>query len=791
MGRSRSGIKLTYLPLLLAFLCLLAYTFCLPKQLFKEPVSTILLAEDESLLGARMAGDEQWRFPMLDQVPEKFEKCIIQFEDRYFYLHPGINPVSLYKALRRNLSSGRVVNGGSTISMQVIRLSRKNKPRTYIEKVREIILATRLELRYSKAEILCLYASYAPFGGNIIGLDAAAWRYYGRQADQLSWGESATLAVLPNSPALIFPGRNADKLLAKRNRLLSSLQRKGILSESECRLASLEPLPEKAFSIPHLADHLLNRAMKEFPEQKRLHTSLNSSLQQQMTDLAAQHYRMLRANEIQNLAVLVVEVPTGKVVGYLGNVSGFDENADGKDVDIITSARSTGSILKPLLYAAMLNAGKLLPNTLVKDVPVFFGSFHPQNYNRDFDGAVQARRVVARSLNVPSVIMLKEFSVARFYDLLKKLGIKSLNKPPSHYGLSLILGGAEASLWDLAGIYTGLSRVMMNYSANSSRYNHADYYPPYYLNETGERNKNHQLQRSFPLSASSVYFMLQAMNEVNRPDQEGFWQEFTSSKRIAWKTGTSFGNRDAWAIGITPAYLVGVWAGNANGEGRPSITGLGAAAPLMFDVFRLLHSDMWFLPPYDDMVRMAVCRLSGHKASHLCNSVDTVWVPQQGEQTSQCPYHRMVHLNPEGNARVNSSCMPVSQIRHEVFFILPPVEEYFFKQKNAFYKSLPDYLPSCLSEPENSGNMAIIYPDRSGKVILPKGLTGLRNKVILKAVHRNPAAELFWYLDDSYLGSTQLFHHMAVAPAPGECQLTISDNNGNFISRKLVIIVPD
>lgn len=783
INRPNRGFRLVLLALMPVFL---VYWFCLPRELFKAPVCTVLLASDESLLSARIASDEQWRFPPVQDVPDKFEKCIITFEDRYFFYHPGFNPVSLYKAMVRNIKARRTVNGGSTLSMQVIRLSRKDKKRTYAEKLIEIVLSTRLELRHSKAEILELYASHAPFGGNVVGLDAAAWRYYGKKASMLSWGEAATLAVLPNSPALVYPGKNSELLLRKRNRLLDRLAVQGHISDDDCELAKQEPLPAKPFPIPHLADHLLNRAIKEHPKQKNLHSTLEIQLQLILDELIQRHHNELNANNISNLAALIVECKTGKVVAYAGNVNPLQNDVDGKDVDIITSYRSTGSILKPLLYAGMLSDGKILPNTLIKDVPVFFGNFHPQNYNRDFDGMVPARRALSRSLNVPAVIMLNEYSVARFHSLLKDLGISGLNKQPSHYGLSLILGGAEASLWDLAGVYTGLSRMLMNYPGNSSRYNLNDYHKPWYL-FSQKPEKKHNMSSTFHLSASSIYFMFQAMNEVNRPDQEGMWADFVSYRRIAWKTGTSFGNRDAWAIGLTPSYLVGVWAGNASGEGRPALTGLHAAAPLMFDIFKYLPAKGWFQPPYDDMELMPVCRQSGHKATRLCPQIDTLRMPIAGSRTRTCPFHRTVLLHPNMEYQVNSDCFSVSQMRKEIRFVLPPVEEYYFRQKNAFYVSLPPYHPDCIESNRKTG-MGIIYPDRSGKILLPKGISGERNKVILKAVHRNAQATLYWYLDDIYLGSTQLFHHMAVSPAPGNYTLTITDETGNYLTRNVQIL---
>ena len=233
-------LVLTSLPVLF-----FAFWFCLPEPLFNDPTSTVIVDRQRRLLGAKIADDGQWRFPLKEEVSEQFETCIVQFEDQYFYSHPGINPVSIVRALIQNIRSGEVVSGGSTLSMQVIRLSRKYKSRTVIEKVIEMVLALRLELRYTKHEILALYAAHAPFGGNVVGLEAASWRYYGRPSSQLSWAECATLAVLPNAPSLIYPGKNHQLLLDKRNRLLSKLKEKGLLNNTDYELAIVEPLPDK------------------------------------------------------------------------------------------------------------------------------------------------------------------------------------------------------------------------------------------------------------------------------------------------------------------------------------------------------------------------------------------------------------------------------------------------------------------------------------------------------------------------------------------------------------------
>ena len=429
---------------------LISVTILLILLLFipvKEPqrsYSTVLYSNDGNLLGAIIANDEQWRFPELDSVPYKFEKSIIYFEDQYFYKHPGVNPLSLFRALKQNLKAGKIVSGGSTLSMQLIRMTYNNPDRTVWQKIREIFNAFRLELNFSKKEILIKYTSNAPFGGNIVGLEAASWRYYGRKPHQLSWAESATLAILPNAPSLIRPGKNMQQLLKKRNFLLHKLYINNVLDSIEYELALMEKLPQKPHKLPSIAPHLLDRLNISNNEEK-ITSCIDYQLQKNVNRVVNRHYKNLSSNEIYNLAAIIVKIETGEVVAYVGNTSIKESKDHGNAVDIITAARSSGSILKPFLYAFMLDNGEILPESLVADIPTQMKGYSPKNYDLDYDGAVPASRALARSLNVPAVHMLHEFGVGRFLDYLRKMKFKYMNYSSDHYGLSLILGGAEVS----------------------------------------------------------------------------------------------------------------------------------------------------------------------------------------------------------------------------------------------------------------------------------------------------------------------------------------------------------
>ena len=770
--------------------CALILWICLmhlwiPKPLISKPYSTLLYTAETSgrevLLGARIASDGQWRFPSGSEVPEKFAICLTQYEDKRFWYHPGVDPFALMRAVQLNLTQSRVVSGGSTLTMQLARIARGNQSRTVGQKVIEMLWALYLECSYSKEEILRMYASNAPFGGNVVGIEAAAWRYFGREAKDLSWAEQATLAVLPNSPALIHPGRNREELKQKRDKLLLRLYEKHILDKTEYELACMEALPEKPLPLPNEAPHLLERLAIEKRE-NRIHTTIDPTLQQQVQRLVDRYVADYRSNHIYNAAALVADVESGKILAYVGNVTDQDTQiGHGYQVDVITSPRSTGSVLKPFLYAAMLNDGLILPGTLIADTPLNINGFTPQNFNKTFYGAVPAHVAIERSLNVPLVRMLSQYNTGRFMSLLKRLGMTTLRFSEDHYGASLILGGAEGSLWDLSGMYASLARMLSHYRSYNGRYDRSDIHPltPYPIEEKKPIRSvtDTRLADESLLSYASLWFMFEAMSGLNRPEEEADWQQFSSMKQVAWKTGTSYGGRDAWAIGVTPSYVVGVWVGNATGEGRSGLTGVGYAAPILFDIYSLLPDVPWFDQPYDELEEVAVCRQSGHKASAICDEVDTVYIPRTGIATAVCPYHRIVHLSQDGQYRVNSSCESVSRMQERSWFVLPPAQAYYYKNYHVEYQALPPLKPGC--EEDQSRQIAILYPEHQAVLYLPKGFSGEREKVVMRATHARSDATLYWHLDDVYLGETRQIHQMACLVEPGNHILTLLDEDGN------------
>ena len=749
----------------------------LPTPLFNTAYSKLLFSNDNKILSVLIASDEQWRFPLTDKLSDKYKTCVINFEDEKFYYHPGINPLSIARATVQNIKNKRVKSGGSTITMQVIRLSKNNPPRSIWEKLKEVYVAIRLECSYSKEEILNLYASNAPFGGNIVGITAAGWKYFGRPLHELSWAEAATLAVLPNSPSLIFPGKNNHLLKLKRDRLLQKLVTKAIIDQQTYSLAIDEPLPSHFIDFPNKASHALVYLKQKYPLQHIFKSTLNSNLQYRGNALLKRYADEYAQNHIYNGAILIIDNRTQQVLSYIGNTTANNGIYHENYVDVIQAPRSTGSILKPFLHAAAIDDGLILNTTILPDIPTIIQGFAPKNYTKSFEGAVKANTALARSLNIPAVLLLKEYGYPLFHDKMKKVGLSTLTHNADHYGLSLILGGAEATLWDLGKLYSGMAKTLNHFEKAplNKSYDANEYQAPLLLKTEKGLELNFKTQAYF--SASAIFETFESLLELNRPTEEGDWRQFENSKKIAWKTGTSHGFRDAWAVGVTPNYTVAVWIGNASGEGRPGLVGVSKAAPVLFSVFNLLPNELWFKAPNRELFTTTICRQSGQKSGENCSEIDSVTISTHGKQTKLCSYCKTFFVNEKG-LQVNSSCYPVAKMKQQKQFVLPPIQEWYYLQKSANYTRLPLYDKHCTPN-ESEIVLNIIYPYDGAKIYIPRQLEGERSTLICDATHKNKHSKIYWHLNDVYLGETTNQHHMAIEYKKGKQLLMIVDENGN------------
>ncbi len=731
--------------------------------------SQVILASDSTFLRVFLNEQEQWCLPpsLYEGIPEKLKVSVLAFEDQYFEYHPGINPVSITRAVYDNLTSGQVVSGGSTITMQVARMIKDN-PRTYVNKLLEMLLATKIEFHQSKEDILKDYLVHAPYGTNVRGYLAASYRYFGKKPNQLTWAEAALLAVLPNAPGMIFPTKNQKKLEEKRNYLLKKLLTNSVIDEDTYDLSLLEPIPDQIIPFPLAAPHLTERIHRS-NQLDVVITTIDSDIQYETNFFVKQHASLMREQGIKNACALVVHNASGNVVAYVGSQDFHDLDAQGR-VDGIQAIRSSGSILKPYLYALAIDEGLILPHTLIKDVPSYFGSFSPNNASETFLGAVPASQALVHSLNVPAVRLLNAFGVDKFYNLLELAGIQSLFRHPDDYGLPLILGGAEVSPWDVAKLYSGM--------ANEGHFGEVHYLP-----HSGSDVKQ-QL-----VSPGASYLVLDELKELIRPGLEFYWKKYSSQRPIAWKTGTSYGHKDAWAAGSTPSWTIVVWVGNFDGESNKNLAGMTSAGPLLFNIAKVLpeKSKKWFVENEMDFVSVRQCKETGFYASTDCSEVELVNAPIGMKPMRVCPYHKKVFLDKSGEKSVCSHCWEPGYQSVSYLKFTPDIN-YYLRQSGSIVHSEPRHNPDCSKRQEHN-ILQIIYPVENANIFIPKDFSGSYEPLIGRYATQFPDREVFWYLDDSYLSSSIGKTTMPIEVRQGKHKLTVVDTEGNSDSVDFSVIM--
>ncbi|NOT38327.1 MAG: penicillin-binding protein 1C [Saprospiraceae bacterium] len=745
--------------------------------------SPVLFSKSGKILSMKTASDGQWRYKPDTSIPIIFEKSLLEFEDKNFYEHLGIDPVGIVRAFYLNVKNKKIVSGGSTITMQLARLYLKSGKRNIFSKILEAFLAIGLELRFSKKEILRQYSSMAPLGANVVGIEAAMFRYYNKNISDLSWAEASLFAVLPNQPSWLHLAKNRLKLLEKRNKLLSRLNHSGFISKDDYQLSLLEPLPEKPAKVQRLAPHALDYLLKKYPDESNFFSTIDDRLQSSIQEIVIRHHELLRQNEIRNASILLIDNKTQEVVSYIGNILFDTIKAPFAEVNMIHAPRSSGSVLKPLLVASAIDKGMVIKNSLVPDIPVVINGFRPENFSRTYTGACTVQELIRNSLNIPSILLLKELGVPVFYSELEKLQFTSLFRKPMEYGLALILGGAEITMWDLCRAYSYLMYSQQNYDKHRHKYISMDSFKIKFL-RSEFMNESKLLQDAPIFTAGSISDMFQTMR--NPIPGNSFIETDKTLQNIAWKTGTSFGYKDAWCIGINPDYTLAVWVGNSNGLPRPGLIGLETAAPMMFEIMNTLSVQSEWLPVYDNKSDIAVCRESGYKAGEFCNTIDTVNVSASAFALKNCPYHQNIYLDKSESFQVFANC-EINYIEKN-YFILPPVMAHYYKQKNAHYSTPPAVRPDCLSqESDPSQVLEFIYPNHRTDIVIPIDLDEKRNSVIFKAVHKDPNASVFWFLDNAFLGKTKGNHEITSQPEMGDHWLVITDENGHFEKVKFVV----
>jgi len=716
------------------------------------------------LMRVTAAPDGQIRFPP-DTVPlpAKYVAAVTACEDRRFFRHPGVDPFALCKSVIVNLSAGRRLRGGSTITMQTIRLSHP-KTRNYLNKTFEILDAVRLSIHVNKNALLRMYAAHVPMGGNTVGVQAASWRYFGKPLSEITWAEAALFAVLPNTPTMINLEKQRSVLLRKRNRALGVLWRTGKIDSCTCVVSCREPLPGAAGRLPFSAPHFTRRvlAAASMPVEK---TTLDLDIQEHVEEIVQMFGKQYSAQGISNLAALVVSTQTGAVRAYAGSQDFFDTVSRGQ-VDGVSANRSTGSLLKPFLAAKVLDRGPFVLESMLQDVPTFYGSFYPQNASMEFSGLVSLQKSLVQSLNVPMVRLLYWYGVTDFHADLRAAGITGLFRSADGYGLSLILGGAEASLWDLTRMFATLGNLGLMVP----------------LSTIGDSTDSARASEAAPrfCSEGAAWLVLSTLSQLNRPGSEYYWKFFTNQIPVAWKTGTSYGQKDAWAIGTNRQWTIGVWVGNFSGQGNPSLGGAQSAGPVLFALFNTLtdkSQNLWFTKPEYDLRTVTVCRASGLSPSAAC--FDTVHAEQPlcAYQTAVCTYHRRFLVSRGKGYQVCSRCWNNVDTVWNIITIYPPSVRSILARHGFAVDSLPPHHPRCpVAHPQ--AEIEIIYPVNNVSIIVPRNLQGHYEKIVFKAEYQRPSGHLFWYLDGSFLAETIGQHSIAVDLPSGKHRLAVQDGDG-------------
>lgn len=743
-----------------------------PGDLFPQGYSTVVEDRNGTVLSVAPARDGQIRFPPSDRpLPSKYIVALLVKEDNRFFGHPGVDAGAVVRAAWNNLLRHARTSGASTISMQVARLSRKER-RTYLNKAYEMLLALRIELHAGKERILRLYAANVPMGGNVVGMESAAYRFLGHPAGAITWAEAALLAVLPNAPSTVNLERGRGRLQQKRDRLLLRLRDRKKIDTLTWRSAVEEPLPQvrsrREFSAPHAAF-----AMDAVHPGVRVRTTLDAAMQEKAESLLSAHHRTLAAQGIANISALVVETATGRVAAYIGSQDYNDTAANGR-VDGVRCRRSPGSLLKPFLYAKMLDRGEILADAKVQDIPTYYGSFSPSNASHGFQGLVSVREALVQSLNVPAVRCLNMYGLDDFYWFLKEAGLQGLFRTPEGYGLPLILGSCEASLWELTQLYTDLGNLGVRRTLR--------------LEVDDCHAKARDGERLF--SAGAAWQIARILSQLSRPEAEYYWRYFNNQVPVAWKTGTSYGQKDAWAIGTNAQWTIGVWSGNFTGKGNASLAGGASSGPLLFMLFNEFtdrNKPMWFEEPSADLAEVTVCVSSGYRATDACPAAVKSRHPRCAETIAACPFHRRFLISKSTGFGVCSLCWDLGDTAWVTREIYPPALAAFYHAAGRVCGSVPRHNPSCPGV-HGDASIEVLYPPPGVRLFVPRNSAGEYEKVVLRAAHGRKSATMFWYLDDRFLGETKEKHEMAVDLSAGDHELFVQDEEGNAGTAKFLAI---
>ena len=740
-----------------------------PARAIKEVgYSQTVLDKDGNILRVFLGSKGRWILPVeLDEINPALVNATIAVEDKRFWDHHGVDSLAVLRAFQLNLTHCKVLSGASTLTMQVIRLL-EDRPRTFPSKFVEAVHALWLETVYSKKEILKLYFELAPYGGNMHGVKAASWRYFKKLPKDLTLAECALLAGIPQSPSRLRPDRHPARAGKRREMVLRSMLANAYISEKQFEASNHEPVEAGHSPFPFAALHFGVWAHKQYPEEPVLQTSLDPHLQAIAEKMLRGRLSELSTYGVENGSVVILENKTGKIRALVGSNNFFDKDHAGQ-VNGALSKRSPGSCLKPFTYAIGFDLGLYTPRMILGDVPVQYQGYAPLDYSKKFKGPVTVRESLANSLNVPAVEVLQKVGYQKLYTFLKQAEIGTLAKQPEQYGLSLTLGTAEVQLLELVNAYAVLARLGT--------------FQPY-----NGLEKAVSVRQETLMSDGAAYLVADILEDSERLASSGFVGNRQSLPRVAWKTGTSYGNRDAWTVAYNPDYTVGVWLGNFSGKPSKSLVGIEAAAPVALRIFERIYagkSAPWYEKPSSVGTRK-VCLLSGEPMSAICpHSSDDFFISGRTIDR-QCSVHKKFMIDNDSGIAVDVIAKGHS-VSAKVYEVWPQAINTWLEQHDSGYVS-PPFMENGIDMARDweGANPKILSPVNQCEYFLDQSRAG-DQRLVLKADGSYDARKLFWFINGQYLSEGRAGEGFFWPMHEGHHRITVTDDYGRSSSVMITI----
>jgi len=774
MPSKPSYIKKRSIRLLIAII-VLCFFFFIANILFPLPdkieYSTIITDNKGEVIHAFLTKDEKWRMKTnLDEISPLLRKTIIAKEDKYFFCHPGINPVAMGRAFVKNLFRMKRTSGASTITMQVAK-GLEPKPRTYINKMIETFRAFQLEWKYSKEEIFQLYLNIVPYGGNIEGVKSASILYFKKNPDHLSLAEITALSIIPNRPSSLVIGKHNDLIVKERNRWLHKFARENVFNAKEIQDALLEPLSASRHNVPKLIPQLAYKLKRQGGDLIQTHIETNTQLK--IEKLVQDYSRNLSLKNIRNAAVIVINNQTHEIVTYVASANFYD-TTDGGQVNGASAIRQPGSTLKPLLYGMCIDEGLMTPKAIVTDVAINYDGYAPENYDKQFNGYVTMEFALEHSLNIPAVKALSMLGMDKLVQKLALCEFQQIKKDQKKLGLSMILGGCGTSLEELTGLYSVF--------ANEGKYVIPSFYRsdrPGLTDKTGRfstRSDGDRRTGLTVLSPAATFIINETLSKVNRPDFPLNWQSTERMPKIAWKTGTSYGRRDAWSVGYNRHFTVGVWVGNFSGLGIPEISGANIATPLLFKIFNTIDYDSdqeWFTQPADCDSRIVCSETGLIPNDHCTHKVMDNFIPLVSS-IQTCNNLQEILVSAEETTSYCKTCMPAAGYKKKMYKLIAPDMQAYFEERRIAYEKIPVHNPDC-EKIFKDGAPAITSPKNGSEYLISK-----KHPEALQLYCNTPndVNKVYWYINNHFYKATDAKTKQFFIPEEGPVKISCTDDKG-------------